>query len=131
MISVEKSLTCTFFYKKLVLKVSWLCNIFSIYCMFVFLEAFDSKLMVFLSYNVFAFICWILPKVFNPGKGIFQNRAAMKMANMDTVFNFMFTDPRDEQNKSLGKYFTEKKGEGLLYAGSSKTVSKMDWIILS
>jgi cap1 methyltransferase len=25
----------------------------------------------------------------------FQNRAAMKMANIDAVFNFMFTDPKD------------------------------------
>ena len=27
--------------------------------------------------------------------GIFLNRAAMKMANMDYVFNYMFTTPRD------------------------------------
>ena len=26
----------------------------------------------------------------------FLNRAAMKMANMDAVFDFMFTDPRNE-----------------------------------
>ena len=35
------------------------------------------------------------------GKGIFQNRAAMKMANMDTVLDYMFTDPRDEEGRSL------------------------------
>ena len=34
-------------------------------------------------------------------KGIFQNRAAMKMANMDTVLDYMFTDPRDEEGRSL------------------------------
>ena len=37
-------------------------------------------------------------------KGIFQNRAAMKMANMDTVFDFMFTSPVGEDGKSLGEY---------------------------
>ena len=36
-------------------------------------------------------------------KGIFQNRAAMKMANMDTVLDYMFTDPRDEEGRSLSK----------------------------
>jgi len=36
-------------------------------------------------------------------KGIFQNRAAMKMANMDTVFDFMFTSPVGEDGKSLVK----------------------------
>ncbi|CAG2171447.1 unnamed protein product, partial [Oppiella nova] len=36
-------------------------------------------------------------------KGMFQNRAAMKMANMDAVFGFMFTEPTDELNKSLVK----------------------------
>lgn len=36
-------------------------------------------------------------------KGIFQNRAAMKMANMDAVFDFMFTEPKDEFCKSLVK----------------------------
>ncbi|KAG8226395.1 hypothetical protein J437_LFUL011933 [Ladona fulva] len=30
--------------------------------------------------------------------GIFLNRAAMKMANMDAVFDFMFTNPVDEAN---------------------------------
>lgn len=34
-------------------------------------------------------------------KGIFQNRAAMKMANMDHVFGYMFTDPRDEFGVSV------------------------------
>lgn len=29
---------------------------------------------------------------------IFQNRAAMKMANMDAVFDFMFSSPKDENN---------------------------------
>ena len=31
---------------------------------------------------------------------IFQNRAAMKMANMDAVFDFMFSCPRDEDQVS-------------------------------
>lgn len=35
--------------------------------------------------------------------GIFLNRAAMKMANMDAVFDFMFTSPVDESNQSLVK----------------------------
>ena len=43
-------------------------------------------------------------------KGIFQNRAAMKMANMDTVFDYMFTDPRAEDGKSLGR-------EGIVQVG--------------
>ena len=30
--------------------------------------------------------------------GIFLNRAAMKMANMDTVFDFMFTEPSKPSN---------------------------------
>ncbi|XP_033633452.1 cap-specific mRNA (nucleoside-2'-O-)-methyltransferase 1-like [Asterias rubens] len=33
--------------------------------------------------------------------GIFLNRAAMKMANMDYVFNFMFTSPKDGHERSL------------------------------
>ncbi|XP_038074653.1 cap-specific mRNA (nucleoside-2'-O-)-methyltransferase 1-like [Patiria miniata] len=33
--------------------------------------------------------------------GIFLNRAAMKMANMDQVFNFMFTSPRDGHERPL------------------------------
>ncbi|CAG2059417.1 unnamed protein product [Timema podura] len=33
--------------------------------------------------------------------GIFLNRAAMKMANMDKVFDFMFTKPVDEIGESL------------------------------
>lgn len=32
---------------------------------------------------------------------IFQNRAAMKMANMDAIFDFMFTAPKDEEGKPL------------------------------
>lgn len=32
---------------------------------------------------------------------IFQNRAAVKMANMDSMFDFMFTNPVDEEGKSL------------------------------
>jgi cap1 methyltransferase len=35
--------------------------------------------------------------------GFFLNRAAMKMANMDAVFGFMFTNPVDENGRSLGK----------------------------
>jgi cap1 methyltransferase len=31
----------------------------------------------------------------------FLNRAAMKMANMDAVFDFMFTDPRNEDGVSF------------------------------
>ncbi|XP_064485017.1 cap-specific mRNA (nucleoside-2'-O-)-methyltransferase 1-like [Ornithodoros turicata] len=41
--------------------------------------------------------------------GIFQNRAAMKMANIDAAFDFMFTDPRDQDGESL------VASEGLLY----------------
>jgi cap1 methyltransferase len=37
-------------------------------------------------------------------KGIFQNRAAMKMANIDAVFDMMFTEPTDESGKSLVKH---------------------------
>ncbi|RZF33419.1 hypothetical protein LSTR_LSTR009610 [Laodelphax striatellus] len=33
--------------------------------------------------------------------GIFQNRAAMKMANIDKVFGKMFTEPLDHNNKPL------------------------------
>lgn len=35
------------------------------------------------------------------GRSIFQNRAAVKIANMDAILNFMFTDPKDENGKSL------------------------------
>lgn len=42
-------------------------------------------------------------------KGPFLNRAAMKMANMDHVFDYMFTEPVDEYNKP----FVEK--DELLY----------------
>ncbi|RWS19503.1 hypothetical protein B4U80_02025 [Leptotrombidium deliense] len=44
-------------------------------------------------------------------KGIFQNRAALKMANIDSVFDFMFTNPKDENNKSL-----VRKSEPLYFA---------------
>ncbi|XP_030642918.1 cap-specific mRNA (nucleoside-2'-O-)-methyltransferase 1 [Chanos chanos] len=43
----------------------------------------------------------------------FLNRAAMKMANMDYVFDFMFTNPKDSHGKSLTR---DKEGE-LLYFG--------------
>lgn len=33
--------------------------------------------------------------------GIFLNRAAMKMANIDAVLNFMFTDPKDHNGQVL------------------------------
>lgn len=32
---------------------------------------------------------------------IFQNRAAMKMANMDSAFDFMFTNPKDDKGRDL------------------------------
>ncbi|XP_014665283.1 PREDICTED: cap-specific mRNA (nucleoside-2'-O-)-methyltransferase 1-like [Priapulus caudatus] len=35
--------------------------------------------------------------------GFFQNRAAMKMANIDAVFDYMFTNPKDEHGMSLVK----------------------------
>ena len=34
--------------------------------------------------------------------GIFLNRAAMKMANMDHVFDYMFTKPTDKDGVSCG-----------------------------
>ncbi|XP_071441428.1 cap-specific mRNA (nucleoside-2'-O-)-methyltransferase 1 [Hetaerina americana] len=40
--------------------------------------------------------------------GIFLNRAAMKMANMDAVFDFMFTNPKDRNGRSM-------VGNGLLF----------------
>ncbi|CAM4677030.1 unnamed protein product [Leuciscus chuanchicus] len=43
----------------------------------------------------------------------FLNRAAMKMANMDHVFDYMFTNPKDSQGKPLTR---DKEGE-LLYFG--------------
>ncbi|KAG9347247.1 hypothetical protein JZ751_004814 [Albula glossodonta] len=43
----------------------------------------------------------------------FLNRAAMKMANIDHVFDCMFTNPRDSQGKPLTR---EREGE-LLYFG--------------
>ena len=33
--------------------------------------------------------------------GIFQNRAAMKMAELDGTFDFMFTEPKDETGSSI------------------------------
>ena len=33
--------------------------------------------------------------------GFFLNRAAMKMANMDRVFDYMFTKPTDEHDVSI------------------------------
>ncbi|TNM94708.1 hypothetical protein fugu_017467 [Takifugu bimaculatus] len=45
--------------------------------------------------------------------GIFLNRAAMKMANIDHCFDSMFTNPKDSQGKSLTK---DREGE-LLYFG--------------
>ena len=35
------------------------------------------------------------------GKVFFQNRAALKMANMDARFDMMFTDPKNEKGQSL------------------------------
>ena len=35
------------------------------------------------------------------GKGFFQNRAALKMANLDAVTHMMFTKPTDENRVSL------------------------------
>ncbi|KAK3547628.1 hypothetical protein QTP86_026269 [Hemibagrus guttatus] len=43
----------------------------------------------------------------------FLNRAAMKMANMDHVFDYMFTNPKDSQGKPL---FRDRESE-LLYFG--------------
>ncbi|XP_016334438.1 cap-specific mRNA (nucleoside-2'-O-)-methyltransferase 1-like, partial [Sinocyclocheilus anshuiensis] len=43
----------------------------------------------------------------------FLNRAAMKMANMDHVFDYMFTNPKDFQGKPQTR---DKDGE-LLYFG--------------
>ncbi|XP_048830226.1 cap-specific mRNA (nucleoside-2'-O-)-methyltransferase 1-like isoform X1 [Brienomyrus brachyistius] len=45
--------------------------------------------------------------------GIFLNRAAMKMANIDHVFDNMFTNPKDSQRKPCTR---DKEGE-LLYFG--------------
>uniref|UniRef100_A0A3Q2NN56 Cap-specific mRNA (nucleoside-2'-O-)-methyltransferase 1 n=1 Tax=Fundulus heteroclitus TaxID=8078 RepID=A0A3Q2NN56_FUNHE len=45
--------------------------------------------------------------------GIFLNRAAMKMANIDHCFDYMFTNPKDSQGRSLVK---DREGE-LLYFG--------------
>lgn len=35
------------------------------------------------------------------GNVFFINRAALKMANLDSCFDFMFTDPKDENNKPV------------------------------
>jgi len=43
--------------------------------------------------------------------GIFQNRAAMKMANIDAVFDFMFSDPKKPDGSSL-----VEEGEPLYFA---------------
>lgn len=45
--------------------------------------------------------------------GIFLNRAAMKMANLDYCFDHMFTNPKDSEGKPLTK---DREGE-LLYFG--------------
>ncbi|XP_037541388.1 cap-specific mRNA (nucleoside-2'-O-)-methyltransferase 1 [Nematolebias whitei] len=45
--------------------------------------------------------------------GIFLNRAAMKMANIDHCFDHMFTNPKDSHGKSLTR---DREGE-LLYFG--------------
>uniref|UniRef100_A0AAX7TQ38 Cap-specific mRNA (nucleoside-2'-O-)-methyltransferase 1 n=1 Tax=Astatotilapia calliptera TaxID=8154 RepID=A0AAX7TQ38_ASTCA len=45
--------------------------------------------------------------------GIFLNRAAMKMANLDYCFDHMFTNPKDSQGRPLTK---DREGE-LLYFG--------------
>lgn len=45
--------------------------------------------------------------------GIFLNRAAMKMANIDHCFDHMFTNPKDSEGKPLTK---DREGE-LLYFG--------------
>lgn len=34
------------------------------------------------------------------GSSIFMNRAAIKMANLDSMFDFMFTNPKDEDGRS-------------------------------
>lgn len=44
----------------------------------------------------------------------FQNRAAMKMANIDAVFDFMFTDPKNSYGVCLlipRKYTLKKKSK--------------------
>ncbi|XP_029902805.1 cap-specific mRNA (nucleoside-2'-O-)-methyltransferase 1 [Myripristis murdjan] len=45
--------------------------------------------------------------------GFFLNRAAMKMANMDHCFDYMFTNPKDSQ----GKLLTKEREAELLYFG--------------
>ena len=36
-------------------------------------------------------------------EAFFLNRAAMKMANLDAICDFMFSNPVDEMGNSLGK----------------------------
>jgi len=47
----------------------------------------------------------------------FLNRAAMKMANMDAVFGFMFTDPKDSDGVSQIKSLAVSSLEVLMVAG--------------
>ncbi len=61
----------------------------------------------------------------NTGKTIFMNRSATKMANMDAILDFMFTDPKDENEVPLVKdllYFAIKSAR-LRWAGH---VARMD-----
>ena len=44
-------------------------------------------------------------------KGIFQNRAAMKMANIDTAFDMMFTEPKNQD----GSPMVRENSQDLLY----------------
>ena len=36
---------------------------------------------------------------------LLQYRAAMKMANMDSAFDFMFTNPKDDTGVSINKRY--------------------------
>lgn len=47
-------------------------------------------------------------------KGPFLNRAAMKMANMDNVFDYMFTNPVDE--------YQVRKSSGECSGGKTKII---------
>lgn len=40
------------------------------------------------------------------GKGMFLNRAAMKMANIDRVFDFMFTSPLNKRGVKKTIFYT-------------------------
>lgn len=53
-------------------------------------------------------------------KGIFQNRAAMKMANIDATFDFMFTNPVDMEG--VNKCF--------IYIRQVKDTALFEYIIL-